>query len=183
MRSVVANHGPRSSPRPETNPRSQKQCRNTASDSPDGGRTAAPPPAQRAAHCRTLRTAQPAIGTVAALSYSDAVRTLQCRCAQATVPPFFFSKNLRSMQFRHNYVLIDPSLGSDTTVGTVADPEPVPRGAAEAPGSDQIHRETGTSRLAAVDLLILSTTGNRIPSSVCTRRADEFETNGISSST
>ncbi|KZV41476.1 hypothetical protein F511_33182 [Dorcoceras hygrometricum] len=48
-----------------------------------------------------------------------------------------------------------------------------------APGSDQIHRETGTSRLAAVDLLIRSTTGNRTPSSVCTRRADEFDTNGI----
>ncbi|KZV40275.1 hypothetical protein F511_17683 [Dorcoceras hygrometricum] len=50
-----------------------------------------------------------------------------------------------------------------------------------APGSDQIHREAGTSRLAAVDLLIRSTTGNRTPSSVCTRRADEFDTNGISS--
>ncbi|KZV33351.1 hypothetical protein F511_41346 [Dorcoceras hygrometricum] len=50
----------------------------------------------------------------------------------------------------------------------------------KAPGSDQIHRETGTSRLAAVDLLIRSTTGNMTPSSVCTRRADEFDTNGIS---
>ncbi|KZV52545.1 hypothetical protein F511_23314 [Dorcoceras hygrometricum] len=30
------------------------------------------------------------------------------------------------------------------------------------------------------DLLIRSTTGNRTPSSVCTRRADEFDTNGIS---
>ncbi|KZV40274.1 hypothetical protein F511_17682 [Dorcoceras hygrometricum] len=50
-----------------------------------------------------------------------------------------------------------------------------------APGSDQIHREAGTSRLAAVDLLIRSSTGNRTPSSVCTKRADEFDTNGISS--
>ncbi|KZV49675.1 Squamous cell carcinoma antigen recognized by T-cell 3 [Dorcoceras hygrometricum] len=49
-----------------------------------------------------------------------------------------------------------------------------------APGSDQIHRETGTSMLAAVDLLIRSTTGNRTPSSVCTRRADEFDMKGIS---
>ncbi|KZV35864.1 hypothetical protein F511_37108 [Dorcoceras hygrometricum] len=50
----------------------------------------------------------------------------------------------------------------------------------QAPGSGQIHKETGTSRLAAVDLLIRSTTGNRTPSSICTRRADEFDTNGIS---
>ncbi|KZV41567.1 histone-lysine N-methyltransferase EZA1-like [Dorcoceras hygrometricum] len=48
------------------------------------------------------------------------------------------------------------------------------------PGSGQIHRETGTSRLAAVDLLIRSKTGNRTPSSVCTRRAENFDTNGIS---
>ncbi|KZV22455.1 hypothetical protein F511_17909 [Dorcoceras hygrometricum] len=38
-------------------------------------------------------------------------------------------------------------------------------------------------RKAAVDLLIRSTTGNMAPSSVCTRRADEFFTNGIISST
>ncbi|KZV14161.1 hypothetical protein F511_44250 [Dorcoceras hygrometricum] len=49
-----------------------------------------------------------------------------------------------------------------------------------APGSDQIHRGTVTSRLEAVDLLIRSTIGNRTPSSVCTRRSDEFDTNGIS---
>ncbi|KZV44600.1 hypothetical protein F511_30304 [Dorcoceras hygrometricum] len=38
-------------------------------------------------------------------------------------------------------------------------------------------------RLAAVDLLIRSTTRNRTPSSACTRRPDEFTTDGISSST
>ncbi|KZV54168.1 elongation factor Tu, mitochondrial-like [Dorcoceras hygrometricum] len=38
-------------------------------------------------------------------------------------------------------------------------------------------------RLAAVDLLIRSTTGNRTPSSACTRRPDEFTTDEISSST
>ncbi|KZV32687.1 hypothetical protein F511_26700 [Dorcoceras hygrometricum] len=37
-------------------------------------------------------------------------------------------------------------------------------------------------RLAAVDLLIRSTTGNRTPSLACTRRPDEFITEGISSS-
>ncbi|KZV32467.1 hypothetical protein F511_16519 [Dorcoceras hygrometricum] len=45
--------------------------------------------------------------------------------------------------------------GSDTTVGIVADPDPVSRG---------------------------STTGNTTPSSACTRKPDEFGTNGISSS-
>ncbi|KZV19068.1 hypothetical protein F511_13984 [Dorcoceras hygrometricum] len=39
------------------------------------------------------------------------------------------------------------------------------------------------SAAAAVDLLIRSTTGNRTPSSVCTRGADEFYTNIISSLT
>ncbi|KZV51873.1 carboxyl-terminal-processing peptidase 1, chloroplastic [Dorcoceras hygrometricum] len=40
---------------------------------------------------------------------------------------FFVSimKSLKSMQFRHKNVLKDPSLGSDTTVGAVADPDPV----------------------------------------------------------
>ncbi|KZV45560.1 hypothetical protein F511_39125 [Dorcoceras hygrometricum] len=38
-------------------------------------------------------------------------------------------------------------------------------------------------RLAAVDLLIRSTTGNRTPSSACTRRHDKFTMDGISSST
>ncbi|KZV34342.1 hypothetical protein F511_35642 [Dorcoceras hygrometricum] len=51
------------------------------------------------------------------------------------------------MQFRHNYVLTDPSLGSDTTVGAVLDPDPISRGAAEAPDSDQIHRKSGTSKV------------------------------------
>ncbi|KZV58684.1 hypothetical protein F511_18000 [Dorcoceras hygrometricum] len=37
-------------------------------------------------------------------------------------------------------------------------------------------------RLATVVLRIRSTTGNTTPSSVCTRRADEFSTNGIFSS-
>ncbi|KZV23050.1 auxin transport protein BIG [Dorcoceras hygrometricum] len=42
-------------------------------------------------------------------------------------------------------------------------------------------RNLALQRLAAVDLLIRSTTGFMAPSSVCTRRADEFVTNGISS--
>ncbi|KZV55825.1 putative WRKY transcription factor 65 [Dorcoceras hygrometricum] len=44
-----------------------------------------------------------------------------------------------------------------------------------APGSDQNHKETCTSRYAAVDLLIRSMTGYRTPSSVCTRRAEELK--------
>ncbi|KZV15855.1 hypothetical protein F511_10951 [Dorcoceras hygrometricum] len=43
-------------------------------------------------------------------------------------------------------------------------------------------RKLALQRLAVVVLRIRSTTGNTIPSSVCTRRADEFTTNGISSS-
>ncbi|KZV16724.1 pentatricopeptide repeat-containing protein mitochondrial-like [Dorcoceras hygrometricum] len=117
--------------------RKSKESKNSVATPPRDRRTAAarrrPPPAQRAAHCRTLHVARPAIGTVAARSYSAAVRTLQCRRAHATVPPcfFFYFEDSKSMQFRHNYVLIDPSLGSDTTVGTVTDPDPVPGGAAE----------------------------------------------------
>ncbi|KZV33627.1 receptor-like protein kinase [Dorcoceras hygrometricum] len=81
--------------RPEANPRSQKQCRNTASGSSDGDRTAAPavctaygtlPHAARAT-VRDIRARWPVIGTVAARSYSATVRTLQCRRV-------FFSKNL-----------------------------------------------------------------------------------------
>ncbi|KZV21243.1 hypothetical protein F511_23198 [Dorcoceras hygrometricum] len=45
----------------------------------------------------------------------------------------------------------------------------------KAPGSDQIHRESGTST-------VWSMTGYTAPSLVCTRRADKFDTNGISSS-
>ncbi|KZV34193.1 hypothetical protein F511_40460 [Dorcoceras hygrometricum] len=117
-----------------------------------------PPPAQRAAHCRTLRAARPAIGNVAACSDSAAGRTLQCHRAHATVPSCArYSATVHTLKGRH------PSLGSHTTVGAAADPDPVSRGAAEA----------------AVDLLIRSTTGITPPSSVCTRRADEFVTNGI----
>ncbi|KZV45024.1 hypothetical protein F511_20097 [Dorcoceras hygrometricum] len=49
------------------------------------------------------------------------------------------------------------------------------RPARMAPGSDQFHKETGTSKgRPAVDRLIMSTTGNMIPPSICTRRSDGF---------
>ncbi|KZV19808.1 hypothetical protein F511_29597 [Dorcoceras hygrometricum] len=41
----------------------------------------------------------------------------------------------------------NPSLCSVTTVGAAVDLDPVSQGAAEAPGSDQFHRETGTSKV------------------------------------
>ncbi|KZV55434.1 hypothetical protein F511_40847 [Dorcoceras hygrometricum] len=64
----------------------------------------------------------------------------------------------------------------------MADPDPVSQGAAEAPGSNQIHREfwlftVGGGRSS----LIRPTTRNVTPSSAYTRRPDEFGTNGISS--
>ncbi|KZV38591.1 hypothetical protein F511_09342 [Dorcoceras hygrometricum] len=77
---------------PGRGPKRTLEVKNSVATPPRVRRTAAAwrshPPAQRAAHCRTLRAARPANGTVAARSYSAAVRTLQCR-------PFFFcfSKN------------------------------------------------------------------------------------------
>ncbi|KZV20494.1 hypothetical protein F511_34751 [Dorcoceras hygrometricum] len=53
--------------------------------------------------------------------------------------------------------------------------------AEEEPGSDQFHEEIGTSTVGCVGLLIRSTTGIPIPSSVCTRKHDEDFTDGISS--
>ncbi|KZV38097.1 hypothetical protein F511_36114 [Dorcoceras hygrometricum] len=52
----------------------------------------------------------------------------------------------------------------------------------QAPGSDQFHEKIGTSTVGGCRLLIWSTTGFSIPSSVCTRKHDEDFTDGISSS-
>ncbi|KZV40440.1 hypothetical protein F511_37517 [Dorcoceras hygrometricum] len=75
--------------------RTQNSRRNAATGTPEGGRTVAP--AVRAA-CG---------------SYSADVRRLQCRRAAAIVSAC------------GGYSAVDPSLGSDTTVGEVADPDPV----------------------------------------------------------
>ncbi|KZV56692.1 hypothetical protein F511_40181 [Dorcoceras hygrometricum] len=48
-------------------------------------------------------------------------------------------------------------------------------------GSDHFHEEIGTSTVGYVGLLIRSTIGIPIPSSVCTRKHDEDFTDGISS--
>ncbi|KZV30916.1 hypothetical protein F511_31347 [Dorcoceras hygrometricum] len=50
-----------------------------------------------------------------------------------------------------------------------------------APGSNQIHRESGSSNVGGGIHLIRSMTGNTSPSSACTRRPDEFGTDGNSS--
>ncbi|KZV53975.1 hypothetical protein F511_37038 [Dorcoceras hygrometricum] len=50
-----------------------------------------------------------------------------------------------------------------------------------APGSDQFYEEIGTSTVGGFVLIIRSTTGIRIPSSVCTRKLDEDFMDGISS--
>ncbi|KZV33895.1 hypothetical protein F511_28054 [Dorcoceras hygrometricum] len=55
-------------------------------------------------------------------------------------------------------------------------------GLEKAPGSEQFHEEIGTSTVGGFGLLIRSTTGIPIPSSVCTRKLDEDFTDGISSS-
>ncbi|KZV51532.1 hypothetical protein F511_05848 [Dorcoceras hygrometricum] len=68
---------------PGTGPKQTLEVKNGVATPPRVRRTAAaqrrPPPAQHLAHCRTLRAARPAIGTVAARSYIAVVRTLQCR--------------------------------------------------------------------------------------------------------
>ncbi|KZT76599.1 hypothetical protein F511_46376 [Dorcoceras hygrometricum] len=75
---------------PGTGPKQTLEVKNNVTTPPWVRRMAAarrrPSPAQRAAHCSTLRAARPAIGTVATCSYCFAVRTLQRHRAHATSP-------------------------------------------------------------------------------------------------
>ncbi|KZV34208.1 hypothetical protein F511_37501 [Dorcoceras hygrometricum] len=113
------------------------------------------------------RVRRRAAATVPAFGrYSTYVRPLQYLRSAATVPAFgrysacvrplqyrrpkvFFSfifEKSKSDAIRHKHVLKDPSLGSDTTVGIQWRIWiPFLGAAAEAPGSDQFHEETGTS--------------------------------------
>ncbi|KZV40595.1 hypothetical protein F511_09352 [Dorcoceras hygrometricum] len=187
MRSVVANHGPGSIPRPEKNSE-DKTGRNKLPEKSNGGRTvAAAAIAQRAAHGRTLAATCAALPhqadalqlpTVCYISARWPDSTRQCvlasarPCAHAATrdgaaardgagsrrpPSFFFCFDFKNRDYaiQAQYLLKDPSLCSDTTVG-------------DNGGSGS--RFPG----AAVDRLIRSTTGNAIPPSVCTRRSDGF---------
>ncbi|KZV49274.1 hypothetical protein F511_37646 [Dorcoceras hygrometricum] len=75
VRKLLGPHG--------TGPKRTLEVKNSVATPPRVRRTAAArrrlPPAQCAAHCRKLRAARPAIGTVAARSYSAVVRTLQLK--------------------------------------------------------------------------------------------------------
>ncbi|KZV45291.1 hypothetical protein F511_06809 [Dorcoceras hygrometricum] len=79
------------------------------------------------------------------------------------------------MQFRQQYVLEDPSLSSDTTVGIqwrIRIPRLAPTSFTRKPALQTI----GGGRSS-----IRSTTGSKNPSSACTRRTEEFDTDGITS--
>ncbi|KZV47118.1 hypothetical protein F511_14863 [Dorcoceras hygrometricum] len=71
-------------------------------------------------------------------------------------------------------------------VGVATDPDPAPESgtllASRRLAPTSFTGKLALQRLAAVVLRIRSTTGITAPSSVCTRRPDEFITNGISSS-
>ncbi|KZV38628.1 hypothetical protein F511_01180 [Dorcoceras hygrometricum] len=94
-----------------TGPKQTLEVKNSVATPPRVRRMAVarrrPPPAQRAAHCRMLRAARPAIGTVVACSYSAVVRTLQFRRAHATAPPCArYSAAVRTLQRRRIQLVV-----------------------------------------------------------------------------
>ncbi|KZV38134.1 F-box/kelch-repeat protein-like [Dorcoceras hygrometricum] len=83
---------------PGTGPKQTLEVKNSVATPPRVRRTAAarrrPPLAPGAAHCRTLRAAGPAIGTVAACSYNAAVHPYSAAVRTLQRLFFLFSKNL-----------------------------------------------------------------------------------------
>ncbi|KZV46137.1 hypothetical protein F511_29099 [Dorcoceras hygrometricum] len=62
---------------------------------------------------------------------------------------------------------------SHTCCGPTASCIPKPLRVTQVPGSDQFHKEIGTSTVGGFSILIRSMTGIPIPSPVCTRKLDE----------